>query len=210
MAECGFDGLKAHALVHADLARQVRDISERYRSEHSLRATEVLAFLERWLVDHILHEDMSYRAAVAGNKPAEAAAAGVGMARQPFDWTRLRVLVLDDNDNFARLLSTVLNGVGAAAVVVASTADQAMETLAAQPFDAVLCDWQLAGTNGLEFAKAVRALPDAQKARVPLIMVTGHGDDELRQKATAAGVDAYVEKPISARSLLETLARLVA
>lgn len=208
MAECRYAGLAKHALVHADLAKQVREISEQYRHGH-LDAREVLTFLKRWLLEHILNEDMAYRASVIGNARAAACAADVHIARQPLDWRRLRVLVLDDNAHFAKLLTTILHGVGATAVDTVQTTEQAVEMLRADTFDVVLCDWQLNGRDGLEFARAVRGLDDARKARVPLIMVTGHGDDALRRRASAAGIDAYVEKPISARALLETLARLV-
>lgn len=209
MAECSYPNLAEHHAIHVELAAAVRRISDRYRSEQGLRATEVLEFLEHWLVEHILKEDMAYRTSVTGNSSAQAAAAGVGMQEGVFAWNRLRVLVLDDNANFARLLTTILNGVGAATVKSANSADDAMALLLAQPFDVLLCDWQLAGQDGLEFVSAVRVLPDAEKAAIPVIMVTGHGDEETLQRAMAAGVNAYLEKPISARALLETLVKQV-
>ncbi len=209
MAECGYPNSDKHRAIHAELAASVRRISDHYGSDHGLRAAEVLPFLEHWLVEHILKEDMAYRASVTGNASAQTVAAGIGMTAQPFAWNQLRVLVLDDNANFVRLLSTILNGVGAATVETASTAAEAMALLQAQPFDIVLCDWQLTGQDGLTFVTAVRALPDQDKAGVPIIMVTGNGDEDVSRRAAAAGVNAYLEKPISARALLETLVKLV-
>jgi CheY-like chemotaxis protein len=59
--------------------------------------------------------------------------------------------------------------------------------------------------DGLEFARAAREA--GSKARI--IMMSGYSDSEVRGKATAAGVDAFLEKPITARGFLETATRVL-
>jgi CheY-like chemotaxis protein len=63
----------------------------------------------------------------------------------------------------------------------------------AQQAEVALVDIGLPGIDGLEVARRIRALRGP--AAVVLVALTGYGDARTREAATAAGFDAYLQKP---------------
>jgi CheY-like chemotaxis protein len=61
-------------------------------------------------------------------------------------------------------------------------------------FDIAILDYQMPGTDGVALARRIRA--DARLADLRLLMLTSAGMDGDRQRALAAGMDAYVSKPV--------------
>ncbi len=69
--------------------------------------------------------------------------------------------------------------------------------------DVVLVDWNMPEMNGLDFIKAVRAVPEYQE--LPLMMVTTETEMERMALAFMAGVNEYVMKPFCAETIREKL-----
>jgi hemerythrin-like metal-binding protein len=62
MAAAGYPNLEAHRAIHRDLEAQVRRIRDRWNAgERTVLDDEVLVFLKKWLTEHILGADKSYR-----------------------------------------------------------------------------------------------------------------------------------------------------
>jgi two-component system CheB/CheR fusion protein len=104
-----------------------------------------------------------------------------------------RVLVVDDNEDSALSLSTLL-GLSGNQTQVAHDGEEAM-TLAdrLQP-DVVLLDIGLPGRSGYEVAEHIRAQAWGRSAL--LVAITGWGQEEDRRRSEAAGFDAHLVKPI--------------
>lgn len=67
MAAAGYPQLEAHMASHRDLEARVRDIRDRWNDgERSVLDDEVLTFLKKWLTEHILGADKSYRPWIEG------------------------------------------------------------------------------------------------------------------------------------------------
>ena len=81
------------------------------------------------------------------------------------------------------------------------------EPPAGQPFDAVLMDVMMPGTDGMEATRLIRALPGAL-ARVPILAVTASAFAEDIDACRAAGMNAHLAKPIEREALIAALARL--
>jgi CheY-like chemotaxis protein len=113
------------------------------------------------------------------------------------------VLVVED-DHLVRLItSDYLRDFGLN-VFEAPTADDAMDVLASADVALVLTDVHMPGTNGLEFARIVRA----RQPETPIIVVSGRFEmgevvDELGQHTM------FVEKPYNIEQLSQEIARLV-
>jgi CheY-like chemotaxis protein len=72
----------------------------------------------------------------------------------------------------------------------------------------ILMDISLAGdTDGLTLTRRIRA--DRRWRRVPIVVTTAHAFEQDRERAMAAGCDAYLAKPIDAGELLATISRLL-
>lgn len=113
------------------------------------------------------------------------------LARQrprPVD-DRPRILVVDDSAGVRQLLSATLNGAGFD-VEVASGAREAALAMATDGFDAMVVDYSMPRSNGVELVRAMRA----SEVRVPIVMVSGVASQEEKNAAWEVGVDAYLDK----------------
>ena len=69
-------------------------------------------------------------------------------------------------------------------------------------YDLVLMDIQMPVMNGYEATRAIRALPDAEKAALPIVAITANAFDEDRQNAAKAGMNGHLSKPFDMQQLL--------
>ncbi len=70
-------------------------------------------------------------------------------------------------------------------------------------FDVILMDIQMPVMDGFQATAAIRALPDPDVSRTPIIAMTAHAMQGDREACLAAGMDAYVAKPLDAKRLIE-------
>ena len=114
---------------------------------------------------------------------------------------RLKVLCAEDNPYGRVILNTILTELGHSADFVGS----GEEAVAAVPrgYDVVLMDVTLPGIDGLEATRRIRALPGAAAA-TPIVGISGRDADDA--KARAAGMNAYLRKPLSPSALSDALA----
>ncbi len=113
-----------------------------------------------------------------------------------------RILVVDDNADVARGLSTLLRLLNHE-VWVAYDGPSGLEAARGHRPDVVLLDIGLPGMDGYQVAEQLRR-EDFGKDLV-LIAVTGYGHDEDRQRARSAGFDQFVTKPVDYATLLALL-----
>jgi len=122
-----------------------------------------------------------------------------------------RVLVVEDNAVNLLIVRAMLEGWGIE-VVEAGDGQQALDAVArgareGEPFDAVLMDVQMPVMSGHDAARALRRRPEG--AGLPIVALTAAALVSERDQALAAGMDAFLTKPIDAGQLRQTLARLL-
>ena len=118
---------------------------------------------------------------------------------------RPRILVVDDSAGVRQLLSATLNGAGFE-VEVAAGAREAMLAMADDGFEAMVIDFSMPRSNGVELVRAMRA----SDVKVPIVMVSGVATQEEKQAAWEAGVDAYLDKfDLRQGVLTATLRRMI-
>lgn len=76
-------------------------------------------------------------------------------------------------------------------------------------FDAVLMDIRMPVMNGLEAAKAIRALDREDAGKIPIIAMTANAFKEDMDASAAAGMNRHLSKPIEPNKLYQTLAELI-
>ncbi|MDA9449257.1 MULTISPECIES: ATP-binding protein [Bradyrhizobium] len=113
----------------------------------------------------------------------------------------LRVLSVEDNPFGRVVLNTILTELGHHAEFIGRGED-AVGRLAQGAFDAVLMDMVLPGIDGVEAIRRIRTM-QAPLARIPIIGVSGRGEDEAASRE--AGADAFLVKPVSPRALATAL-----
>jgi CheY-like chemotaxis protein len=103
---------------------------------------------------------------------------------------RPRVLHVEDNDFFARVTAGILDDDYDIDVYTVGSAQAALERLEIQRFDCVVSDYEMPGMDGLELLDAVRET----YPKIPFILLTGGGSEQIASKAISAGVTDYLKK----------------
>lgn len=104
----------------------------------------------------------------------------------------LRVLLVDDDEEFLELLAGFLVRCGHA-VVACSSVEACLDRAAAVAFDAAVIDGSIRGRDGCEAVETLRS--EAREAVI--VVLSGRADPERRQRALAAGADRFLLKPCS-------------
>ncbi|PSQ16104.1 hypothetical protein BRD00_12120 [Halobacteriales archaeon QS_8_69_26] len=103
----------------------------------------------------------------------------------------IRVLHVDDDPNLADVVAQLLEREDERiTVTTARDAEKGMERLRGEPFDCVVSDYDMPGTNGIEFLKQVRE----KHGDLPFILFTGKGSESVASDAISAGVTDYLQK----------------
>lgn len=119
--------------------------------------------------------------------------------------SHLRLLVIDDEPLLGETLADLLRLLGQEAVV-ATSGEAGLARLEAEHFDLLITDLGMAGMSGWEVARASRAY----HPELPVIMVTGWGDQLEPAQLATSGVDVVVAKPYTRQALLEALSQALA
>ena len=115
--------------------------------------------------------------------------------------TALRILIIEDDQDFADGLADILRLEGYS-VAVSPSCEQAMEIHKEESFHLALLDMQLPGVNGVECARVLRELDP----ELIVFIVTGYSAENLKDEALQAGVREVLQKPLRATAFM-TLVR---
>jgi CheY-like chemotaxis protein len=118
----------------------------------------------------------------------------------------LAVLVAEDSPVNQLLVRRLLEKAGHHVTIV-DTGVAAIEAVARGRFDAVLMDVQMPEMDGFDATSRIRASESGGR-RLPIIALTAHAIQGDRERCLAAGMDAYVSKPIRPELLFASLAEV--
>jgi len=111
-----------------------------------------------------------------------------------------KILVVDDDENIRKTLSTILKNEGYA-VDVAQNGSEAIKKTAASAYNVALIDIRLPDMEGIEIlTKMKNAVPKTRK-----IIITGYPTLKNAVAAVNKNADAYLMKPVDIDKLLETI-----
>ena len=168
--------------------------------EDEARAAGVTAFCEKPLFLSELRRVLAepFRAEPA-SEPAQPTAA---------DLKGKKLLLVEDNELNREIALEILKEAG----FVVDTAEdgavavQKIKQAAPGQYDLILMDIQMPNLDGYEATRQIRALPDAEKANIPIFAMTANAFEEDRQNALAAGMNGHIAKPLDVPHLLCVLA----
>jgi CheY-like chemotaxis protein/HPt (histidine-containing phosphotransfer) domain-containing protein len=119
-----------------------------------------------------------------------------------------RILVAEDNRINQKLAERILKNRGHSVVIV-EDGQKAVAQLEAEHFDLVLMDLQLPSMSGLEATAAIREREKVTGAHIPIVALTAEVLAGDREKCLAAGMDAYIPKPIQTADLFAAIKALM-
>ncbi len=111
--------------------------------------------------------------------------------------------MIDDDMKLCRLIRDYLQPLGYR-VSIAHTGQEGLTLAAGEAFDAIILDVMLPGINGLEVLRQLR-----ETSNVPVLMLTGRGEEPDRIVGLELGADDYLPKTFSTRELLARLRAVI-
>ena len=127
------------------------------------------------------------------------------------DLRGLKVLVVDDNATAAEVLVTMLSAL-AFEVSTVSSGEEALRIIDAaaatqEIFDLVLMDWKMPGLDGIETSRLIKNRYDTARAPA-VLMVTAYDLEEVKTAAMAAGINAFLTKPVNQSLLFDAVMKV--
>jgi len=121
----------------------------------------------------------------------------------------VKVLIADDQDFLRSIMRQLLGVLGCKNVVEASTATKAWNIILTTPIDIVIVDWEMGDIDGLELVDRIRNDKNTPDRFLPIIMLTAHSEHPRIAAARDAGVNEFMTKPISAKTLFAHLTQVI-
>jgi two-component system, sensor histidine kinase len=119
----------------------------------------------------------------------------------------LSVLVAEDHPVNRQYMDALLASMGHR-VMFAHDGEEAVKAARENTFDLVLMDLHMPMMDGLAATRAIRELPDARAATVPIVALTADAYAETRNRCLTAGMNDYLTKPVSPQNLASAIRRL--
>ncbi len=116
----------------------------------------------------------------------------------------LRVLLAED-DPINQDVAVGLLELRGHSVEVCGTGQEAVDAFRREAFDVVLMDVEMPEMDGFAATRILREIEEASGTHIPIIAMTAHTQESLRQKCLAAGMDDYIPKPIDPPRLFQVL-----
>ncbi len=122
---------------------------------------------------------------------------------------KIKFLIVEDNGFMQRIVWQVLKVLGAEEIREASNGADGLKELLAYSADIAIVDWEMEPVNGIEFIKKVRTGEDSPNPFLPIIMLTAYSEMNRITEARDAGVNEFMVKPISARTLFDRIEMII-
>jgi len=155
-----------------------------------------------------LDRPQSAGSTIPAGEPVETAISVPAIQPVPKTRSGIRVLVAEDNLVNRTLAVRLLERQGHI-VSTAGTGIEALRAIEKQEFELVLMDVQMPEMDGVEATRVIRDREKQTGKHLPIVALTAHAMTGDRQVFLAAGMDAYLAKPIKKEELLGTIEMLV-
>jgi two-component system phosphate regulon response regulator PhoB len=117
-----------------------------------------------------------------------------------------KVVVVDDEPFILMMIEDKLRK-AKIDVVALRESRNALEVITRERPDLIILDWMMPELSGIELCKMIKADPSVQG--IPIFMLTAKGQDSDEQQGIQCGVQRYITKPFSPKSLLELVQQTI-
>jgi two-component system chemotaxis response regulator CheY len=122
---------------------------------------------------------------------------------------QLHVLLVDDSAYMRAIVRGLLNHIGVKRISEAGDGIVALDRIREDTPDIIVLDWVMPLLNGPELMRIVRSPGVFPTPDIPIIMLTAHGKESRIRESVSLGVNEFLCKPVSAKSLFERLVSIV-
>jgi DNA-binding NtrC family response regulator len=111
-----------------------------------------------------------------------------------------RILIIDDDPHFLRVLQRILSGEKFVVTATSNPCD-AIGLLRSSSFDLIICDLRMPDCDGLNLLQAIRSSGN----EIPVVILTAYGEVDTYLEAMNAGATEYLNKPIKSDELIHVV-----
>jgi CheY-like chemotaxis protein/two-component sensor histidine kinase len=130
----------------------------------------------------------------------------LSVAQSPQSLLGVNVLLVDDDSDTLRLMTTALTG-RHANVTAVSSAGEAIRAITTKRPDVLVSDIAMPDEDGYGLIEKIRSLENGATQAIPAVAITAYAKEEDRQRALSAGFHIYLAKPIELAELISVVAR---
>jgi PAS domain S-box-containing protein len=120
--------------------------------------------------------------------------------------TQLKVLLVEDDPVNQMVMKAMLKRLNCI-FVIAENGVEGVELAEKNPFDLILMDIQMPEMNGIEATQKIRN-GNSSNRNVPIVAVSAHAVDKIKQSGFQAGMNGFLEKPVSLSQLTEVMEKV--
>ena len=120
-----------------------------------------------------------------------------------------KVLIAEDSSVIQNLTKKILM-IQNYKIESAKNGQQVLEMLEKDHYDIILMDINMPVMDGMQCAKKIRALEDAEKSKIPIVAITGNARNYSIDDFKSVGINEYLQKPLNFDELVETVKSLTA
>ncbi len=127
--------------------------------------------------------------------------------KRVYDYRGRRVLLVEDNELNREIATSILEDTGMTVDSV-NDGDEAVAAIQAAPadcYDLIFMDIQMPKMDGYAATRAIRALSDDRKAKLPIVALSANAFEEDKRKSHASGMNGHISKPISIEAIAKVL-----
>ena len=117
------------------------------------------------------------------------------------DWNALRIICIDNDQEFRHVVSRILRDLGVGSTPMAKNGEDGYYEIENSSVDMVILDSKLDGGDGLDFVRKLRDPKTTPAAHIPVIMLSTDRSLDVVTYAIKQGVDHYMVKPIAQKDL---------
>lgn len=119
------------------------------------------------------------------------------------DYSSVRALVIDDEPFIRKLIIRLLFDIGIKNASEAENGSKGLNMIiqSKKDFDFIICDLEMPTLSGLEFLKNLRKHPEVRNKNIPVVILTGHSDEDNIYDAVMTGIHGFLTKPVSRNDL---------
>ena len=156
--------------------------------------------------------------ASGGFRCASERAEGNRALSRVYDFSQVSLLLVEDNDFMARLLTSMLSALRFGTVLRARDGLEAKALIEAKAsggavggygIDAVISDWLMEPIDGLELLKWIRGHPKDQIKYLPFVMQTSYPERQRVVTARDAGATEFLRKPVKLEAVIARLVEII-
>lgn len=132
-----------------------------------------------------------------------------GLDSMAYDFSNLRVLIVDDNRFMRETVAAILDSIGIGTVYHAENAEDGFVRTREKHPDVIISDWDMEPGDGITLVKWLRSREDSPDRYIPIVMLTGFSERNRVMEARDAGVTEFLAKPVSTKSMHARLMSII-